>query len=91
MRMELIVVSRKEPIKVELNNGTVSVNEIKSLGVNISCNLTWDSHVAKTITNISRIIGAIRSPRTLSSALKVVASQYFGTGCSITPVISHGN
>jgi len=81
-KTELIVFNKKDPPSLELTNGVKSRESIKALGLNLTYNLKWDSHVSKTIAKTSYLINKVRFLRRWidqDTALKIITSQFFGT------------
>jgi len=91
-KTEVTVFSRKQSIKAEIDVGIISTNTMKVLGVQFDSNLTWDSHINKTINRTTQKIKMIRHLRRWISkdeALKIVTSHYFGQTYYCSPVWMH--
>jgi len=80
-KTELVNFSKRDAVKINLENGISSSDSFKALGITFSHNLSWESHITNTMAKTSRTINSIKFLRryiSTDNALKVATSQYFG-------------
>ena len=71
----LTVTRKKSPVTHEYHHGNVYIKRVlekkKDLGVIISSNLSWDSHVMHTILKTNRMLGLLKRACPLITDVKV--------------------
>ena len=75
----LTVTRKKTPVAHEYYLGNVyiqRVQEVKDLGVTISCNLSWDSHVTCIVLKANRMLGLLKRTCPLITDFKVRRTLY---------------
>ena len=75
----LTVTRKKTPVAQEYYLGNVylqRVREEKDLGVTISCNLSWDSHVTCIVHKANRMLGLLKRTCPLITDFKVRRTPY---------------
>jgi len=70
----------------------VSKNELKILGVNLDCGITWELHLQKTISKVRSLIFWLRFVRrhlSLQDKVRIVQAQVISRLTFASPVWSH--